>query len=425
MEFDNSRLRIAVIGSGISGIAAAFLLQRKHDVTLFEKNDYIGGHTHTIMIREGSDHGIPVDTGFIVLNERTYPNFIRFLSLLGVERVQTDMSFSYHSPDSGLSFATRNLNTLFAQRRNIIKPSYWKFVYGMMHFIRRVRTAYHAGEIKDITLGEFLQQERVDVDVIQCFVIPMAAAIWSAPDNLMMQFPMRNFAQFYDNHGLLAISGHPPWFFVKGGSHSYIKAFLQSFQGKVLTSKGVNRIRRRENDVVITSSADEESRFDRVVIAAHADEAYAMLEDPSEAETRLLNPWRYSRNHTVLHTDEGLMPPQKTAWAAWNYLRESGSSNASPITVTYHMNRLQRLPGRKQYFVTLNPKRPIEADHVVQEMTYTHPVFTFDSYATQKDLPNLNGKRNTYFCGSYFGYGFHEDGIKSGIAVGRQFGIDL
>ncbi|MFZ5570294.1 MAG: NAD(P)/FAD-dependent oxidoreductase [Thermodesulfobacteriota bacterium] len=418
-------MRIAVVGSGISGISAAHLLQQQHEVSLFEKNDYVGGHTHTVVIPDGPDQGTPVDTGFIVLNQRTYPLLLRFLAQLNVECRQTDMSFGYYSPSSGLAYASTDLNSLFAQRLNLLRPDYWKFVFGITRFIRRTRRAHHAGAIGDVTLGEFLQQEGCDRDVVRRFVIPMAAAIWSAPDDMMLRFPMRNFARFYDNHGLLAVSGHPPWFFIKGGSHAYVKAFLQSFQGRVATGKGVKRIQRNETGVIIRFTDGEEAAFDRVVIAAHADEAYGMLADPDPVETRLLSPWRYSRNHTLLHTDDSLMPPQRRAWASWNYLRGDGDPDSAPITVTYHMNRLQRLTCRRQYFVTLNPRQAIPSSRIVREMTYTHPVYTFESYATQTELPGLNGRRNTYFCGSYFGYGFHEDGIRSGVAVARQFGIDL
>ena len=420
------KLSIAVIGSGISGISAAYLLNKQHNVTLFEKNDYVGGHTNTVVIDDGPDKGTPVDTGFIVLNERTYPNFLRFLSVLGVEKEATDMSFSYHCPDTGFSYASRNLNTIFAQRINLLRPSFWKFLYGMLRFLRLARRAYYAGDIGDVTLGEFLAANRFSDDVKTRFVLPMAAAIWSAPDATMADFPMQTFARFYENHGLLSATGHPPWYFVKGGSHSYVKAFLNHFpKDNVHTGTGVEAVKRLEDHVIVRLEDGESCSFDKVVIAAHADEALSILDNPSDEEYRLLSPWTYSKNTTVLHTDESLMPGERRAWASWNYLKPSTGKDASAVVVTYHMNRLQRIFSHNNYFVTLNPELPIPSRHVIREITYTHPVFNFDSIATQPELPSLNGRQHTYFCGAYFGYGFHEDGLTSGIHVAEEFDISL
>jgi uncharacterized protein len=422
----DQNLTIAVVGSGISGITAAFLLSRQYDVTLFEKNNYVGGHTHTVVIEDGPDKGTPVDTGFIVLNERTYPNFIRFLSLLGVEKEATDMSFSYYCLETGLAYASRNLNAIFAQRVNLLSPSYWMFLYGMLRFLRRTRDAYYADEIGDVTLEAFLSREGFSDDVKNRFVIPMAAAIWSAPDTKMAEFPMQTFARFYENHGLLSATNHPPWYFVKGGSHSYVHAFLKTFpKDRVHVDEGIAGIKRMTDHVRIRLKSGEERLFSKVVIAAHADEALALLEDPTGEEKRLLSPWAYSTNTTVLHTDASLMPPEKRAWASWNYVREKRDDDSSPITVTYHMNRLQRISSRDDYFVTLNPNQTIPSRHQIREITYTHPVYTFDSTATHAELDTLNGQHNTYFCGAYFGYGFHEDGVKSGISVAEKFGISL
>ena len=419
-------MTIAVVGSGISGIAAAYLLNKEHDVTLFEKNDYVGGHTHTVVIDDGPDKGTPVDTGFIVLNERTYPNFLRFLSLLGVEKEATDMSFSYYCPETGFSYASRNLNTIFAQRINLLRPSFWKFLYGMLRFLRCARHAYYSNDIGDVTVGQFLSEKRFSHDVKERFVIPMAAAIWSAPDAKMAEFPMQTFARFYENHGLLSATAHPPWYFVKGGSHSYVKAFLRRFPAEnVQTGTGVAVVKREEDHVIIGMENGEELTFDKVVIAAHADEALSLLDKPSDEEYRLLSPWTYSINRTVLHTDKSLMPREKRAWASWNYLRTSTAKDTSPVVVTYHMNRLQRISSHNDYFVTLNPASSISSRHVIKEITYTHPVFDFNSIATQTGLPALNGQQNTYFCGAYFGYGFHEDGLTSGIHVAEKFGISL
>jgi len=421
----DSPLNIAVIGAGISGITTAYLLQKKHHVTLYEKNDYIGGHTHTIIISDGPDQGTPVDTGFIVLNYKTYPNFIKFLHQLNVTTCPTDMSFSYHSKETGLCYASRNFNALFAQRKNLAKPTYWRFVYNIFRFLRSIRSSYLENRLEDITLGQFFRQKGFRQDVIQQFIIPMAAAIWSGSDIQMKEFPVRTFAQFYENHGLLDVRNHPPWYYVKGGSHTYVKAFLKMFKGDVLMQSKIRGIKRENGNVAIEFGDNGRKIFDAVVIATHADQAIKLLEDPSPDEKRLLGQWRYSNNQTMLHTDASIMPPNRRAWASWNYAREIGSGDDSPITVTYHMNRLQRLNTVKPYFVTLNPKKPIPEEHVIRKIEYTHPQYSFNAFATQKELGKLNGKRNTCFCGSYFGYGFHEDGVNSALAVAREFGIEL
>lgn len=421
----DKELSIAVIGGGVSGLTAAYLLQRKHRVTLFEKNDYIGGHTHTIVIDNGPDKGTAVDTGFIVLNKKTYPHFLRLLDQLDVSISPTNMSFGYYCRKTGLTYASRSPNTLFAQRKNLLKPSYWKFLAGIKRFIRTTKLDYDARKLDNITLGEYLQQNGYGEDVIRGFVIPMAAAIWSASDIQIMAFPMRAFAQFYDNHGLLSVSGHPRWYTVSGGSHTYVKKFIGQFNGKVIRNCPVDHVASDANGITVQPAGGESLVFDRVVIAAHANEALAMLADPSGDEQRLLSPWRYAHNRTVLHTDDDLMPPNRRAWASWNYTREADSADASPVTVTYHMNRLQRLTTSRQYYVTLNPAAPIRETSIIAEFDYTHPMYTTEAFDTQQELPDLNGKRNRYFCGSYFGYGFHEDGVKSAVSMAAHFGIDL
>ncbi|MEH0019383.1 MAG: FAD-dependent oxidoreductase [Desulfobacter sp.] len=420
-----NNLDIAVVGAGISGICAAQILQQKHRVSLFEKNDYFGGHTHTVVIPEGPDKGTPVDTGFIVLNQKTYPNFIRFLEQTGVEKRRTDMSFGYFSEATGLCYASQGLDTIFAQRANLFRPKYLRFVYEMVKFLKVLRRTYLEGRLADVSLSEYIRQMGLHKEVVEWFIIPMAASIWSGSDFQMGQFPVRTFAQFYENHGLLAISGHPPWYYVKGGSHTYVRAFLKSFQGEAYASSGVVSISRQGGKPVL-SFADREPRpFDAVVIAAHADQALKLLADPDDRERELLGAWTYSRNTAVLHTDTSVMPPNPRAWASWNYTRHRNTTADSPVTVTYDMTRLQRLNTRQKYFVTLNPTAPISEPHVVKTMEYTHPQYSFDAFNSQKHLPGLNNNTQTFFCGSYFGYGFHEDGVNSALAVGEKFGVGL
>ncbi|MBU1195300.1 MAG: FAD-dependent oxidoreductase [Proteobacteria bacterium] len=422
---EQNNMNIAVIGSGISGICCAYLLQNRHRITLFEKNNYFGGHTHTVMLPDGPDKHTPVDTGFIVLNERTYPNFIHLLSRLGVEKSRTDMSFSYYCKKTGLYYASRNLNSIFAQRSNLLRPKFIRFVYEMVRFLQVLRKEYLADRLTDITLSDYAQQKGLHCEVIDQFIIPMAAAIWSGSDFQMSRFPIRTFAQFYENHGLLGVTGHPPWYFVKGGSHTYVNAFLKSFNGKAVKNSPVMRISRQTDGITLHFQQGDPQVFDAVVIASHADQALKLLEKPTSKEKELLGAWSYSNNKTFLHTDISVMPPNQRAWASWNYTRHAQSDADSPVTVSYDMTHLQKLKTKQRYFVTLNPKTPIPAKHIIKEIHYAHPQYSYDAFQSQKQLPALNGEQNTFFCGAYFGFGFHEDGVNSALGVGEKFGVTL
>lgn len=286
---DGHPLEIAVLGGGVAGIVASYLLQRKHGVALYEKNSYVGGHTNTVILAEGPDRGTPVDTGFIVLNDRTYPLFNTFLSQLGVSTGETDMSFSYTDRATGLSYASMDFDSIFAQRENLLKPSFWAFLRGILKFNNVTRKRLHEGHLAGLTLGEHLKREKITRKVAKEFVLPMAGAIWSAPDGKISDFPAETFARFYENHGLLSITDHPQWYYVTGGSQSYVKAFLKGFTGTVHTDCPISRIRRSDSGVIIQLPGGDEKRYDRVVIAAHADEALGMLSDPSPEERRLLS----------------------------------------------------------------------------------------------------------------------------------------
>ena len=416
-------MRIAIVGAGVAGITAAYLLQRDHQVSLYEKNGYIGGHTHTLTIPNGPDAGTPVDTGFIVFNDRTYPILNRFFRALGVSIRNSDMSFGYFHKESGFQYASSNLSSLFAQRRNLLSPGYWSMLAEVLLFNRMVLRRLQNGLLEDLTLGQFLRRFRFSARFREQYLFPMVAAIWSAPDLEVDRFPMLTFARFFDNHGLLTVHRHPQWYYVAGGSHTYVKAFLDQFRGEVFTRADIGSIQRSNGCVTLKNADGSTQTFDRVVIATHADEACRLLDDPSDDERRLLGAWRYSTNQTYLHTDLAWMPSNPNAWASWNIIRGIRSDNSSPVTLTYHMNRLQRLKTRNQYLVTLNPFRPIAEEKIIAHMTYTHPVFTFDSLGTQPDLARLNGVRNTFFCGSYFGYGFHEDAARSGVQAASAMGV--
>lgn len=417
--------KIAVIGGGVAGIVAAHLLQQRHDITLFEQNDYLGGHTHTIEITEGPDAGLAVDTGFIVLNDATYPLFRKFLARLGVEARVSEMSFGFQCQRTGLVYAGTDLNGLFAQRRNLVNPGFYRFLLEIVRFSKQAREDLDMGDISQVTLGEYLERGRYSTFMIENYLVPMAAAIWSTPTRQIHAFPAGPFLHFFRNHGLLSFRNRPLWRTVVGGSHAYVKAFAKDFKGTLHLDSAVQGVNREAGRVRLTLPDGETQIFDQVVIATHADQALRLLQDPTELEQQLLSPWQYQLNQTVLHTDSSILPRQKHAWAAWNFTREARTEEDRPVYVSYYMNLLQGFKAEKAYCVTLNRHETFEPETVIAEMDYHHPLYTFDSMATQSQLPQLNGCKQTYFCGSYFGYGFHEDAVRSGVGVAKIFGLEL
>lgn len=418
--------KVAVIGGGVAGIVSAYLLQHHYDITLFEQNDYLGGHTNTIEISQGVDAGLAVDTGFIVLNDATYPLFQKFLARLGVETRVADMSFGFQCLQSGLVYAGNDLNGLFAQRRNLISPSFFRFLLEIARFCKKARKDLEAGLVKDGTLGEYLQEGNFSPYMVENYLLPMAAAIWSTPAMQAADFPAKSFLRFFKNHGLLSLRNRPQWRTVVGGSFAYVKAFQRQFSGQIKLKSGVEKIFREGDGVRLKFCDATSSKFDQVIIATHADQALNLLGDPSPDEQRLLAPWYYQINRTVLHTDASVLPTQRPAWSAWNFTREAaGESDAQPVFVTYYMNLLQGLQAKHHYCVTLNRPESFQAAKVIAQFDYQHPQYNFDSLETQAQLPQLNGQRNSWFCGSYFGYGFHEDAVRSAVAVAKGLGGQL
>ncbi len=420
-----AKKRVAVIGGGVAGVVASYLLQRKYDVTLFEKNDYVGGHTNTVEIDSGPDAGLAVDTGFIVLNDKNYPLMHKFLEQLDVQVRWSDMSFSYHCEQSGLLYAGTNLNGLFAQRSNLLRPSFWKFLAELAKFCRKAQADLDAGGLANRTLGEYLREGRYSSRLTDDYLFPMGSAIWSSPREEIAKFPAEAFVHFFSNHGLLSLKDRPRWQTVIGGSQTYVRSFLDSFRGTVRRAREVTQLQRAQDHVRVCAEGREPETFDFAVIAVHADQALSLLQEPTEEEQRLLGAWRYELNHTVLHTDPQAMPANRRGWASWNYIREPSTADDAPASVTYYMNLLQGLDAKHEYFVTLNRSHVIRDEHIVKEFHYTHPVYSQASIATQSQLLNLQGKQRTYFCGSYFGYGFHEDAIRSAVNIGKYFDIAL
>lgn len=412
--------KIAVIGSGVAGLTSATIIQRNHQVTLFEKESRLGGHTNTIVLDDGPDAGTPVDTGFIVMNHRNYPLLTRLFEILGVQLRDSDMTFGYHDIPSGLQYCGTGLDGLFAQRTNLFKPSFHRMVKDTLRFFKTAEADRQDDSLIEQTLGRYLERNGFRDEFINHHLIPMGSAIWSTPCEQMMDFPARSFLQFFHNHGLLTLNDRPQWRTVMGGSSDYISRMQQSWQQvEVELNADIKGIRRDAEGVEIRLNGQGSRRFDQVVIATHADQALRLLTDPSDAEKETLGCWSYSKSRTLLHTDESVMPPIRKVWSSWNFQRLEGARTS----LTYHMNRLQGLETQNQYFVSLNlPKDP---EGIIREFNYTHPMFTREALSVRPRLRELNGTNSTWFAGSYFGNGFHEDAVRSAVDVARGFGLEL
>lgn len=414
-------MKIAVIGSGISGLSAAYLLQGQHDVNLFERDTRLGGHAHTHDVGRGSDSFV-VDTGFMVFNERTYPNFVRLLAELGVKGRPSDMSFGVSCRRCGLEYASRHPGTLFAQPARLADAGHWKMLADVLRFFRDARRFLASDAGHDVSLGEFLAERQYGPGLASHFLLPMCGAIWSASYGDMREFPARSLFQFYANHGLLAPTGAPVWQTVVGGSRAYVDAIARRLGPRVHLGDGAAHIERDERGVSVTFDSGTTRRFDKVVVATHADQALALLSDASLEEREMLGSFRYSRNRTVLHTDRRLLPARRAAWASWNCHVDDCTDERAPASLTYHLNRLQGLPGRDEICVSLNDDR-VRPESVIAEMDYTHPILDRAAIEAQPRVEAINGARHTYFAGAHLRYGFHEDGLVSALAVARRIGV--
>lgn len=417
------RLRIAVIGSGISGSSAAWALAPVHDVTLYEKNDVAGGHTATADI-DYDGTPVAVDTGFIVYNEATYPNLTALFAELDVATHQSDMSFSLSLDQGRLEWSGDNLSTLFAQKSNLLKPSFLWMIREILRFNKLCLKDRAAGRLGTRSIGDYLNWRGFSPGFTNNYLIPMAAAIWSTPAETMLDFPAERFVNFFDNHRLIYSTPHP-WRTVTGGSRTYLKKLLARLEGQVRLGHPVTSILRRDGKVLITGRDCKQAVYDHVVIAAHSDQALRMLADPSEAERAILSAVPYRENRVILHRDPGLMPTRRKVWASWNYLRSTTPEGGTDVAVSYWMNRLQGIDLRLPLFVTLNPDREPAPGSVFAEYCYEHPQFDARSIDAQAALAGLQGTRNTWFAGAWTGYGFHEDGLASGLAVAEALGGDI
>jgi predicted NAD/FAD-binding protein len=414
-------MRIAIIGAGVSGLTVAHLLHHEHDIAVFEADSYAGGHANTVRV-DTPNETHHVDTGFIVFNDRNYPNFERLLARLHVPSQPSTMSFSVSDGTGDFEYNGASPNGLFAKRAHLLTPSFHRMLADLVRFNRAARELL-GGEADGISLGQWLELHAFSSAFVERLIVPQASAVWSADPRQMWSLPARFLAEFFDNHGMLGLRGRPRWRTIRGGSARYVQALVAPWREHLRLSTPVQSIERRDSHVLVKPRGGEAERFDHVVIATHSDQALGMLTDASHREHEILGALPYQRNETVLHTDAALLPRRRRAWASWNYhLLEQPRGCA---TVTYHMNRLQSLRAERELCVTLNRTDAIDPDKVIRTIPYAHPVFTAAGVRAQRRHEEISGVGRTHFCGAYWGWGFHEDGVTSALAVAERFGARL
>jgi predicted NAD/FAD-binding protein len=406
-------MKVAVIGSGISGNTLAYLLNKNHDVPLYEKDKRIGGHSHTheIVI---NNKKVNVDTGFIVFNKKTYPLFTSLLNNLGVKYENSNMSFSVFSKENNFEYNGTSLNSLFSQRRNLLSPKFLKMIFEILRFNKESIKL----KSKTILLKQYLKNNNYSTYFCKNYILPMGAAIWSSDINTILNFPAHFFIDFFKNHGMLSVTNRPQWLTIKGGSQEYVKKLTSGFKDKIRLNSKIKNIVRYKSYVVIEDNKSKE-KFDYVFFACHSDEALETLKKPTADEVKILSALPYQKNDIILHTDSSIMPQKKLSWAAWNY--NIDSPDDSPITLTYNMNILQNIKTKDSLLVTLNPKLPISKGKVIKKLQYTHPKFSKDSVSAQLKNKIISGKNRTFYSGAYWGKGFHEDGVKSAYEAVKIF----
>lgn len=411
-------MKVAIIGAGISGLTAAYRLSTAHDVTVFEANDYLGGHTNTVDVELDGERQA-IDTGFIVFNDWTYPNFIALLNELNVKSVPTSMSFSVRCDAANLEYNGSSINGLFSQRGNLIRPSFYRMLRDILRFNKEASEVLKTPDFSETTVREYLARNKYSREFAEHYLLPMGSAIWSCPVGTFESFPIRFIVEFYKNHGLLSVRKRPVWSVIEGGSRSYVTQMVKRFHDRICLNTPIEKVERMPDAVVVTAKNKPPEKFDHVVFGCHSDQCLRMLANPTPIERSVLSEFPYERNIAVLHTDESVLPKKRRAWAAWNYLLNSRSTGEDlhPATVTYQMNILQHLKSRHSFNVTLNSDQNISPAKVLRRFEYSHPVFTVRRAAAQARHSELINRNRTSYCGAYWGNGFHEDGVVSAIRV--------
>ena len=414
--------RIAIIGSGISGLTAAYLLHKSHEITLFEANDYIGGHTHTGKVAQGAQY-YDIDTGFIVCNDRNYPNFLKLMDKLNIAMQPTEMSFSVRNNPLGLEYNGHNLNTLFSQRRNLLRPKFYRLIRDILYFNEAAKKAIEEGVAENITLDTFVNQQSLSDIFKNNYLLPMAAAIWSCSMEQAGEFPLQFFLKFFLNHGLLDIKNRPQWYAVKGGSKTYIDPMTSGFKDQIRLSTPVNSVVRDDSWIEVNHATGKET-FDQLVFACHSDQALDLLKNASIEEKAILGELLYQQNDVILHSDASLMPKKSLSWASWNFLAGEQEHN-DPTLVTYCMNILQGIASDQPFLVSLNARHKIDPEKIIGEYNYTHPVYSVAGMEAQSRRNEISGVGRIHYCGAYWYNGFHEDGVRSALDIGEKFGVSL
>jgi len=415
-------MRIAIIGAGISGLTAASIFQRRHDVTVFEAGGYAGGHTNTVTVHEGS-RAIPVDTGFIVFNEPNYPNLCKLFDRLGVASRDSDMSFSVHCESTGFEYNGTNLDTLFAQRSNLASPRFWRMLAQILRFNRDARARLSNGLEDTLSVEQFVATHGYGTEFLERYLVPLGASLWSCDVHRFKQFPVRFVMEFLDNHHMLQVNGRPVWKTVVGGSREYVERLTAEFRDRIRLNTPVRTVRRRGAGVDVSLRGGGCESFDEVVLACHADQSLAMVDAADDEERELLACFPYQVNEVVLHTDTSFLPRREKTWASWNY--RIPASQRDHVTVTYNMNMLQGIESASTYCVSLNQTAGIDAARILRRIHYHHPLFTSGRSEAQAHHGALIRRRGLSYCGAYWGYGFHEDGVRSALAVCDAFGMGL
>ena len=410
-------MRIAVIGSGISGLSAAHYLSKKNKVDLFEKEDHFGGHSYTIDVKNNNNH-VPVDIGFIVFNFKTYPNFVKFLNENGIEIEKSNMSFSVSVKETEIEYCGKGLLGIFSNKKNLLNFDFFKMFFEIIKFYKKSNNLKNIEE--NLTLDDFLKREKMSKYFINYHIIPMVSAIWSMPPYEAKQMPLKFFLKFFQNHGLFNLKNRPQWYTIKNRSRTYVKKILETISGEYYKNYRINKISRLSNGVKVYYGGNNEFfDYDKVVIATHADEALSLITDPTPEEKSILANFKYKNNIAIIHTDESLMPKNKKAWSSWN--SSVNKENTSETSITYWLNLLQNLKTNKNIFLSLNPFLKIDPKKIISKVKFTHPYYDKEALENQNRLKNIQNKKNLLFCGSYFGYGFHEDGIKSSLEMIKSF----
>ena len=410
-------MRIAVIGSGISGLSAAHYLSKKNKVDLFEKEDHFGGHSYTIDVKDNNNN-VPVDIGFIVFNFKTYPNFVKFLNENGIEIEKSNMSFSVSVKETEIEYCGKGLLGIFSNKKNLLNFDFFKMFFEIIKFYKKSNNLKNIEE--NLTLDDFLKREKMSKYFINYHIIPMVSAIWSMPPYEAKQMPLKFFLKFFQNHGLFNLKNRPQWYTIKNRSRTYVKKILETISGEYYKNYRINKISRLSNGVKVYYGGNNEFfDYDKVVIATHADEALSLITDPTPEEKSILANFKYKNNIAIIHTDESLMPKNKKAWSSWN--SSVNKENTSETSITYWLNLLQNLKTNKNIFLSLNPFLKIDPKKIISKVKFTHPYYDKEALENQNRLKNIQNKKNLLFCGSYFGYGFHEDGIKSSLEMIKSF----